>query len=371
MVKLHNARLSPKRREINSVAFLKVAMNQYKKAMAIISLVLASSVFGLLGFSWLSYLTRDNDGDQKKLLITSLERHSGGRINLAFSPKGDLLASGDSEGLINVWELSSSTALYTLKVPNSVLSLAISDDGHMLASGSYVTKALGDVNIWNLRDSTLIESFRKTAPWSVRFTCDGRKLVAGGPPVIIWDIHDKKEIANLSQPKNLVSFTDLIAKTNLLAIGTSEGKPLHGLKLMVFDWSTMDRKNEFDLPEASTYAFSPDGTLLATDTLGGKIELRDWQQGRLVGTIETQIGNIMSICFSPDGCKLAVGGVHSFGELGGIFLCDIKALKKICEIRAHLGGVESVAWSPAGQVLATGGLYDSVVNLWDVFKAVE
>jgi WD40 repeat protein len=68
------------------------------------------------------------------------------------------LASGGEDRLVRLWELSSGKEVHHLKGhQGSVSSLAFTDDGHFLVSGTRDTTAL----LWDLRK---IPALSKTCP---------------------------------------------------------------------------------------------------------------------------------------------------------------------------------------------------------------
>src|SRR5437764_13125118 len=70
-------------------------------------------------------------------------------ICLAFSPEGDLLASSGFEANVRLWDPKLGTLLQEVPHPGPVLSLAWSPDGHRMASADFD----GAVRLWQLRRS--------------------------------------------------------------------------------------------------------------------------------------------------------------------------------------------------------------------------
>ena len=82
-------------------------------------------------------------------LCTSLRGHPGSVNTLSFSADGAILASGDSQGIVKLWQTSSGRELasWAACTPgNPVRSIALSPDGKLLAT---VGNAEADARLWD------------------------------------------------------------------------------------------------------------------------------------------------------------------------------------------------------------------------------
>jgi WD40 repeat protein len=135
-------------------------------------------------------------------------------------------------------------------------------------------------------------------------------------------------------------------------------------------------------------AFTPDGRHLATSDKVGHIVVWEVTSGKPVTTLETpkmytwdpvqrrhSIGGIRALAFSPDGTRLAVGGI---GTVGNIDHLDGKARVEVFDWalgkRTHEfpgnrfnGLVEHLAFHPGGDwLLAAGGAGDGFLMFFDL-----
>jgi WD40 repeat protein/transcriptional regulator with XRE-family HTH domain len=109
-----------------------------------------------------------------------------------------------------------------------------------------------------------------------------------------------------------------------------------------------------------TVAFSPDGTILATGDIDGKIHFWSAVNGQPLMTLQGHQGWVWHLAFSPDGEMLASGGFDA-----SIRLWDVRSGQCRKVLSGHKSRVRSVNFSPDGETLASGG-FDASIRLWDV-----
>jgi hypothetical protein len=111
-------------------------------------------------------------------------RRDAGPRCIAVSPNKQLLATGNSDECIQLWDLETGTVRQHLGSHNEVQTIAFSPDGHTLATGGDRT-----VQLWNVqtgkREATLAHSGAVTC---LVFDSDSQKLVVGSRDgnIIIW-----------------------------------------------------------------------------------------------------------------------------------------------------------------------------------------
>jgi Novel STAND NTPase 1/WD domain, G-beta repeat len=129
--------------------------------------------------------------------------------SVAFSPARHMLASGNIDGTIRLWDVADPARPrllgQPLKVGEAVESVAFSPDGRTLASSTY----FGTVVLWDISDPAhpvalgLPLMAGSGIVYSVAFSPDGRTLASGGDDgmVRLWDV------ARPAHPRRLGSLT--------------------------------------------------------------------------------------------------------------------------------------------------------------------
>src|SRR5262249_21340965 len=114
--------------------------------------------------------------------------------------------------------------------------------------------------------------------------------------------------------------------------------------------------------------FSPDGKRLAAgigacDTHGkplpGEVKLWDTETGEEVLSLKGHTREVVSVCFSPDGKRLASAGG------GEVKVWDAEQGTELLSLPGHTGGANSVSFSPDGKRLASA-CADRTVKVWAV-----
>jgi len=312
----------------------------------------------LRGFEW-HYLWQLARGDEH----ASLPAQDGSVQSLSVSPRGDLLAVGLKEKL-NIWDLRNRTLLKTFS--KQVESMVFLTDGKAL-----ITSSRSGVRIWNTTDWTEEKSLpRSSAP--VALSHDGARLATGSEQgVKVWDTATWADPLLLRGSRGPVAFSN---DGKLLATDSSEGitvwKVLNGEVAVVLEGST-----DLFMPwfgGANLLAFSPDGHFIVSprnkSSKSGIFVLSIWDtsSGKEVGLLPKSpgriehTGGITSLAFSPDGRTLATASMdHS------VCLWDFEAREPVATLHGHLNEVWGIAFLPDGQTVVSGAK-DGGVKLWPV-----
>ena len=132
--------------------------------------------------------------------VIKVSKHEGSKAPedircLAFSPDSRLLAIGDNAFELCVYEITSDRMVYSDKGSRSIHAVTFSPRGDMIASGD----GLGTVTLltWPGRQKRILKAHSgQGGVMSLAFHPDGKELASGGVDgsVAIWDIVNRREL---------------------------------------------------------------------------------------------------------------------------------------------------------------------------------
>jgi WD40 repeat protein len=156
----------------------------------------------------------------------------------AFSPDGNILVAGYSNGIIRILEVNSWKTLKVLDASsyNDVFCLAFSPDGKILASASYDLAAINilpdAIVLWDIQSGTRIKSLEvsERTIHSIEISSEGKFLVAllltkaEETTIGFWDLDSLTEFRTLNSAyKRNVNSIAFLSKEALLASGCEDG----------------------------------------------------------------------------------------------------------------------------------------------------
>jgi WD40 repeat protein len=285
----------------------------------------------------------------------TLRGHEETVRSVAFSPDGLLLASGDDDGKLMLWEVRTAKELARLNAQGKIInSLAFSADGLLLASA----ESDGRVTLWNVKSRAEARTLtgHEDAVNSVAFSSDRLTLASGGRDgaVKLWNIQTGEAVKTLTGHNDSVHSVAFSPNGLTLASGS--------LDRTVRLWDAKTGKVEKTLTghEASvaSVAFSPDGRTLASGSADQTLILWDVESGSVLRKLIPE-ARVTAVAFSPNGRWLASGDRD-----GIVSLWDVEKEQVLKTLPGHKDSVHSVAFSPDGQML-TSGSSDKTVKLWE------
>ncbi|BAZ70773.1 WD-40 repeat-containing protein (plasmid) [Fischerella sp. NIES-4106] len=295
--------------------------------------------------------------DEKQVLTCN--GHTNWVTSLAFSPDSKTLASGSIDYMIKLWDVSNSKCLQTLQGHNNeVWSVVFSTDGQMLVSGSDDHT----VKLWSLSTYECFKTFEGHTNWvcSVAFSMDGQTVFSGSDDqtIKLWDVSSGECLKTFRGHDDGIRSITVSPNGQILASGSEDQT------IKLWDISSGECLKTFrgHSNEVYSVAFSPQGDLLASGSFDQTVRLWNVNTNECLKTFHGHSSWIFSVCFSPQSNLLASG---SYDQT--VRLWNINTNECLKTFKGYTQQVLSIVFSPDGHILASGSR-DFLVRLWDINK---
>jgi WD40 repeat protein/transcriptional regulator with XRE-family HTH domain len=278
-------------------------------------------------------------------------------MSIDISPDGEIIAVGDSSGLVYLWQIATTQLLATFEGHTSwVWCVAFSPDGQRLASSGSDTS----IRLWDVQSGQCLRVLTEHTGcvWSVNFSPDGQRLASGSDDqtVRVWNLQGDCIQVLQGHTKNVYS-VHFSPDNQTLASGSKDES--------VRIWDVMNGKclNVLQGHTEGVHCvrYSPDGQLLASGSFGGSIRL--WSGQLHANTYQSKVLHghtnwVWSMAFSPDGSILASGS-----DDGTLRLWNVQDAQCINVLEGHTDDILAIAIR--GQLMVSAS-QDQTVRLWNL-----
>ncbi|MBW4692610.1 MAG: NACHT domain-containing protein [Lyngbya sp. HA4199-MV5] len=281
----------------------------------------------------------------------------GAVFTIAVAPSSRLIAGGDGDGLVHLWDMDSGREIAIYKEHASgILSTTFSPDGKILASSSYDQT----IRLWNIATGKCLKVLQEQsdAVRETAFNADGQILASGSSNglVQLWNVQTGKCIRTLQGHTLGVQAVAFSPDDEILVSGSSDTT----VRLWNFKTGECLRILRGHDEAITSITFAPDGQILASGSDDRSIRLWNISTGECTKVLSNYDGNVFSVAFSPMGRVLASCGIDS-----AVRLWDAATGVPLKILRGHSNLVSDVAFSSSGEELVSGS-FDKTVKIWDI-----
>jgi hypothetical protein len=276
---------------------------------------------------------------------------------VAFAPDGKTLASGGADGVVRLWDTSTSRERRHLEGHRgAVKAVVFTPDGKLLASAG----TDGTVHVWDATDGRQVRVLGGDPKGVRALACapDGRMVASAGDgrQIRLWDVHTGEKLGRLEIPTmGGVYGLAFSADGKLLASGGQDRTA------RLWDLATNKERRSFKTPGwVLGVALSGDGQLLASGGQDQQIHLWQTSSGEMLEPLGGYEGPVLGIALSADGHT-----IFAANEDGKVRLWDVRTGKLLRLLRGHRGPALALALAPGGHLLATSS-EDGTILVWEV-----
>ncbi len=283
---------------------------------------------------------------------TPMLPHMNWPARLAFSPDGEVLATGDFDGAVHLWEVSTGHRMGPpLEAGSIVQALAFSPDGRLLAAGT--AEIIHQLVLWDLATRRPRGAPIRFKDWAchLAFSPDGSRLAVGSHDSTARLVNAATGLAIGEPLQNAACLGSVIFSPDGSTLLTATR--FRPEKSVVRSWDAVNgrpRPGSITLPATITQdlAFAPDGTFFAAGCDDGSVSLWDVAAMRKVGPTRILRGRVAGLAFSSDGASLLT--VNDRGHLAAWTVPRPSALS-VNRLARQAGTRTGVGLDPAGQLV--------------------
>ena len=292
-------------------------------------------------------------------LFRDLQVQVGNIHEIAWSPDGRFLASGNPDGQIAVWDVETGLLHHRLdRGDRLVWSVAWSPDGKRLASGSHQ----GIVGIWDAESGERLSILERHGGWvrSVAWSPDGRSLATGSNDrsLAIWDTGSGERLKVFEGHRDRVLSVRWSPEGKRLASASGDGS------LIIWDVASGEQRHRHQVRSGwlRSLTWSPDGRYISCGSEDGIVRLWHTDDGKPAAVLEGHTESIGCTSFDASGRMLASRGVDGRIRLWSPSRGSWQAVGSFKEPGTF--PMQNLAFHPSEPLLAT--VAQSRIHVWNV-----
>jgi WD40 repeat protein len=278
----------------------------------------------------------------------------GTMFDLAFSPNGQMLAAGGTDGQVHLWEVATGRKLFQLQGHDGwVRTLCFSKDNRYLASGS------GDhtIRVWDTTTGECLHILtgHQDIVWLVYFSPNSSIIFSIDRlrEIKVWWLKRSQALLSIPVPDPNVWGGNIDMSKGRIVVLSPQGVVVRSL------WS--GKQQFMDLPatkKVNKTAISPDKKYLWGASFTAEVYCWDIETGELIHTLTSHSRKVSSIAFTPDGQRMVTDSSDCIKVWN---LRTVVCIQSICPPQISL----ATALHSNGAMIATAS-GNGVVQLWSL-----